>query len=139
VPTDREGAARRLAWDDGPARRRYPKMICFRKIWRRALVKTCSAYPAVDPNSSADSFEHDGPNRASAFNHGWGWECTQSRTGAYDQRSLSMPTSKRQNKLRTMMFWGRFCEQNADTFRPQTVGPCVSPTALLTDCGSGRF
>ena len=27
--------------------------------------------------------------------------------------------------------YGRFCEQNAGTFRPQTVGPCVSPTALL--------
>ena len=35
--------------------------------------------------------------------------------------------------------YGRFCEQNAGTFRHQTFGRCVSPTALLTDCGSGRF
>jgi len=27
--------------------------------------------------------------------------------------------------------YGRFCEQNAGTFRHQTFGPCVSPTALF--------
>jgi len=54
---------RRDAWPGTMARRfaDIRMMICFRKIWRRALVKTCSAYPAVDPNPSADSFEHDWP------------------------------------------------------------------------------
>jgi hypothetical protein len=35
--------------------------------------------------------------------------------------------------------YGRFCEQNAGTFRHQTFRPWSRQRRFLTDCGSGRF